>query len=624
MYAKRIQLINYGPIERLDIAFPFEGATPKPVLLVGENGSGKSILLSHLVNGLLSAQGIAYPETPEVKVGKLYKLRSSSYIKLRSEVYFARVDFAESLYVEELRARRPKQDYSDTPADLSEGAAPNLWRKMKPEDKGQYSSNFPSEKKAIESIFSKNCVLYFPPNRFEEPAWLNEENLNARAQYVDLKHFQGYTSRKVINYSPLHDNQNWLFDVVYDRTVFEAQSANYLLSLPGSTEAVSRPVIIGHFGNATQAYDIALQVVRGVMRSNRNARFGVGRRAYRVLSVMEKQQVLVHNIFQMSTGETSLLNLFISILRDFDLSGAPFQNPEDIRGVVVVDEIDLHLHSNHQYNILPNLMQMFPKVQFIVTTHSPLFVLGLKNILGEGGFALYQLPGGQQISPEEFSEFGSAYQSFTETRKFSEDIRRAIEESHKPIVFVEGKTDVKYLQKAAEFLDQQAMLAEIQLKDAGGSGDLNKIWKNFKSKLSEITLAKIILLYDCEELKCDSRGQIYQRHVPRQNDHPLIKGIENLFSQTTLEKARIHDDAFIDEKGKHKTKVRGLLETVPEEWTINPDEKTNLCNWLCKNGTAEDFQHFQVVFDLLGELLNIDPPILADQSTDQVQHLTQP
>ena len=46
MYAKRIQIDNYGPIDQLDITFPFEGDIPKPVVLVGENGSGKSILLS--------------------------------------------------------------------------------------------------------------------------------------------------------------------------------------------------------------------------------------------------------------------------------------------------------------------------------------------------------------------------------------------------------------------------------------------------------------------------------------------------------------------------------------------------------------------------------------------------
>ena len=86
-------------------------------------------------------------------------------------------------------------------------------------------------------------------------------------------------------------------------------------------------------------------------------------------------------------------------------------------------------------------MQMFPKVQFIVTTHSPLFVLGMHDAFGEDGFALYRLPLGQQINPEEFSEFGEAYRSLTTTRRFSDDIQTAIEEAQKPILFVEGDTD---------------------------------------------------------------------------------------------------------------------------------------------------------------------------------------
>ena len=85
----------------------------------------------------------------------------------------------------------------------------------------------------------------------------------------------------------------------------------------------------------------------------------------------------------MSSGETSLLNLFLSILRDLDLCGSPFTKAEDIRGIVVVDEIDLHLHAVHQYKILPKLIRMFPKIQFVITTHSSLFVLGMKEFLGK-------------------------------------------------------------------------------------------------------------------------------------------------------------------------------------------------------------------------------------------------
>ena len=64
MYAKRIQIDNYGPIDQLDITFPFEGDIPKPVVLVGENGSGKSILLSHIVNGLTSCPEHNLPGNP--------------------------------------------------------------------------------------------------------------------------------------------------------------------------------------------------------------------------------------------------------------------------------------------------------------------------------------------------------------------------------------------------------------------------------------------------------------------------------------------------------------------------------------------------------------------------------
>lgn len=46
----------------------------------------------------------------------------------------------------------------------------------------------------------------------------------------------------------------------------------------------------------------------------------------------------------------------------------------DVQGVVLIDEIETHLHIDLQKKILPFLTKFFPKIQFIVTTHSP-FVL---------------------------------------------------------------------------------------------------------------------------------------------------------------------------------------------------------------------------------------------------------
>ena len=611
MYTKRIQLANYGPIENLDIEFPFNGTAPNPVVLVGENGSGKSILLSHIVNGLIVAKGVAYPETPEVETGKVYKLRSSSYIKAGSAYYYSRVDFDDELYVSEIRSKKNKESYPKVPSGISGTAAEAMWIRMDPKENDHYDSNLasdPSIAKRIKDAYARNCVLYFPPNRFEEPAWLNEENLKAQAQYMDQKHLQGHTNRRVINYSPLHDNQNWLFEVVYDRAAFDIQTPNFPLPLPipDGSKALPLPIFSGYSGPATDAYKIAIKIIQTLTKRH-DVRFGIGPRRNRVVSIMSGSgsgsKELVPNIFQLSSGETSMLNLFLSILRDFDLSGTSFSQAADIRGIVVVDEIDLHLHAVHQHEVLPSLIQMFPNLQFVVTTHSPLFVLGMQRVFGRDGFALYRLPQGRQISPEEFSEFGDAYQAFTATSRFSEDIRKAIEGAQRPIVFVEGATDKKCLQRASELLGKETILEMFEIRDVGGAGNLGKIWKDSILPLTETLPQMVLLLFDCDEKRSSgNKGKLFQRTIPLQTQNPIKKGVENLFSKETLEKARQNKPAFIDvDPGRTKT-VRGEPQPVPEQWTVNENEKTNLCNWLCENSTTEDFQGFQVIFEILEDL----------------------
>ena len=51
--------------------------------------------------------------------------------------------------------------------------------------------------------------------------------------------------------------------------------------------------------------------------------------------------------------------------------------PEDMEGLVLVDEIDLYLHPVWQATLIPALRKTFPKLQFIVTTHSPVVLSGV-------------------------------------------------------------------------------------------------------------------------------------------------------------------------------------------------------------------------------------------------------
>ena len=263
MYTKRVQIVNYGPIDKLDISLPFENDSPKPVVLVGENGSGKSILLSHIVNGLISAKDAAYPDTSEVDVSKVYKLRSTTYINSGKEYYFARVDYEQDLFVAEMRTRKLRRQYQAMPDVYRDPDLLDAWEKMDPEEQDYFSGDF-SDKQKRNEIFATRCLLYFPPNRFEEPAWLNEENLKAQVHYVHESRMTGETSRKAIAYSPLLDNQNWLFGLLFDRANFDAHAQIVQMPQQDDGRAASIGASIVYSGSATNMYGAVLEIVQNV------------------------------------------------------------------------------------------------------------------------------------------------------------------------------------------------------------------------------------------------------------------------------------------------------------------------------------------------------------------------
>jgi predicted ATPase len=73
---------------------------------------------------------------------------------------------------------------------------------------------------------------------------------------------------------------------------------------------------------------------------------------------------------QLSDGERAVLLLLADLARAA-ASTAPGKLLH-INGVVLIDEVDAHLHPKWQRDILPALRKVFPNIQFIVTTHSPL------------------------------------------------------------------------------------------------------------------------------------------------------------------------------------------------------------------------------------------------------------
>jgi predicted ATP-binding protein involved in virulence len=78
-------------------------------------------------------------------------------------------------------------------------------------------------------------------------------------------------------------------------------------------------------------------------------------------------------VSQMSDGVRSVVSLVADLaFRCMRLNGSHGEDSvQKTRGIVMIDELDQHLHPGWQQRILPALREAFPKVQFIVTTHSP-------------------------------------------------------------------------------------------------------------------------------------------------------------------------------------------------------------------------------------------------------------
>ncbi|WP_192981592.1 retron Ec78 anti-phage system effector ATPase PtuA [Pseudomonas sp. EggHat1] len=77
------------------------------------------------------------------------------------------------------------------------------------------------------------------------------------------------------------------------------------------------------------------------------------------------------NITQLSQGQRMLLVLAGDIARRLVTLNPEAATPLSCHGVVVIDEVELHLHPRWQQEILAGLQRTFPNLQFIVTTHSP-------------------------------------------------------------------------------------------------------------------------------------------------------------------------------------------------------------------------------------------------------------
>ena len=84
-------------------------------------------------------------------------------------------------------------------------------------------------------------------------------------------------------------------------------------------------------------------------------------------------------ISKLSAGYQSLLWMIMDLAYRVCLLNPELRDRSQIKGIVLIDEIDMHLHPKWQWNIIKALSLTFEKIQFIIATHSPIVISSAKE-----------------------------------------------------------------------------------------------------------------------------------------------------------------------------------------------------------------------------------------------------
>ena len=582
MYLKKFAISNIGPINELSVEMPFSGeGNPKPIIFVGENGSGKTILQSQIVDSFYEIGSNLFDDIGKQKglSRSYYKISGGLNLQTGKEKGFSALIFTDD--------QGEKIEYFDKIGDIKKEDIIKLLPDflLSPNNKNDNQKITTSigdpQKEKLQNEWLTGVHFFQPAYRYEEPFWKNDLFLDYQ-RFEDKKRFSNQLKKEIEIVSATKDNKSFLLDLVLDRFVQNANPVNLIL-----WEGVNA-------------------VLRRILKKDK-ARFGIGPRgAYRVSIVEDledkKSKQILPSIDSLSLGESILLNLFVNIIRH---SGNYSKLFNQIQGIVAIDEIDVHLHTDLQNSVLPELIKLFPKIQFIITTHSPLFLLGMKKIFGDDGFEIRSMPNGEIITTERFSEFGKAYEVLKNTEKFEEDLKSKIIENKKPKVYVEGPTDVEYIKKAFELHEKKQALEKFEIEIIGENttngtkNSNNKALKNagifLKTKLGLLS-QKIILLNDpeesIEEVSLDEK--LYIRKIKKIDASPIQKGIENLFTETFIEKVK---------KAKNGCFQFQMVGEEIKNFQIVNGKKQEVCTWICKNGTKDDFENFSEIIKIIESII---------------------
>jgi hypothetical protein len=605
MYLRECLIKNVGPIVELDVSLSLDNAgNPKPLILVGKNGTGKTLVLAYILDALAE---LAKRKFRDITIGQqmqyspYFKFSSGGDIRSLSGSSLSLLEFSDAdckfCYIEKVGQIDPQKFARKLRGRF---VSVQSWPENEPSHK-----MVTGDEQQIETFFLTGSVCFFPSSRHERPHWLNVSAVEDRPLFSNNQWISGKLGKPLIVERAAEDNQQWLMDVLLDSLV----DGNFVVGAP----TPEQPPTIYFQAQANLQDKLLLQIgrqnieklLRAVLEdekaqmilNNRNA-------AYGRVAIRLGNDVIIPSLMHLSAGQALLFNLFATIIRYADW--ADINNSiglNQIKGIVLIDEIDAHLHTDLQYEVLPKLVKLFPKVQFIITSHAPLFMLGMEREFGADGIQILEMPTGKQITTERFEEFLKSFEFYRQTQIFENAVEEQVLARAKPLVLTEGQTDVDYIKTALELLGYTDILEQLEIDEVGkagkdgakGGGHTNldaarKFLENNQSRFSR----PVLFLYDCDITKpSESVGSLLIRGVPQNTENTSVtKGIENLLP------LELFEDRFYTER-RDNTGI-GRDKIIPEL------QKKELCEWICKERKErKDFIHFETLLvPILQEFLS--------------------
>ena len=609
LYIEKALFINRAPFEHLELDFKTKGIN----VLSAINGKGKTTILSHIVDTFHQFAKEGFGQSYEGIREKLYRVSSPHFDMGKQSYSLVLLEFnneGKTINYVDIRGNLSNEQYNKYLAK-TEGIPYNTIQKEL--DKSGFCRLISNgiDDKISKSIFNSNVITYFPSYRYEQPGYLNDP-YQVKLSFDTNQKFNGYLTNPIEVITCVHDVANWLMDVVLDEKMI---SNDYnARNLDVQVNSIIKSILRTKLGN---------EIHLGLgPRNSGITRLGI---------IDQNKNTVYPSIFNLSSGEVALLTIFGELLIQSDRIGKDI----NATGIVLIDEIDKHLHIKLQKEVLPNLLKLFPNIQFIASSHSPFLNMGLADELMEKTQIFDLDNNGIVCEPTNNKLYQEVYEMMTkENQRFADkyyELKNKVERISKPVIISEGKTDWKHFKAALrhfqenhEFEDLDVELLEYDF-DFGDS-KLHSLLNQYKAFPPKY---KIVGIFDCDEANgknISSKGgikeyghNVWGMSIPIPNFRNYNTSgisIEFLYKDEDLKRQdeqgrRIYATSEFDENGRLKAEhligvknnhdVKNYI--LPEKEKIQADEVIDIEG---KSLALSKEQFATNILDRRGDFANVD------------------